>query len=102
MGQQSLIIDLISLAKNLVDIWLGRIRNLGVSGHVGELKIMRYASAQILLQFKMLIKGNWVMKRGKHTVRSKNEPSSNGQGKLRRKSWYPCKYLSLLVLRMST
>lgn len=25
---------------------------LGVSGHVGELKIMRYANAQFLLQFK--------------------------------------------------
>lgn len=58
MRQQVLIRDLISPAKNSVDIWLGKTWNLGVSGHVGELEIMRYANAQFLLQFKMLIIGN--------------------------------------------
>lgn len=77
MRQQGLVRDLISSARELGGYLAKKDKELGVSGHVGELKIMRYANAQILLQFKMLIIGNWIMKCGKHTVRSKNEPSSN-------------------------
>lgn len=43
MREQGLIKSLISSAENAVVNWLEKTRNLGVSGHVGELKIMRYA-----------------------------------------------------------
>lgn len=60
---------MISSAKNSVDSWLGKTRNLGISGHVGELKIMRCANTHSFIRkFKMLIIGNWRIKCGRLTM----------------------------------
>lgn len=43
---------LISLGKHYVNIWLGKTAGQDISGHVGELKIMRCANPQFHLQIQ--------------------------------------------------